>query len=151
MKTYILPIIVFLFSLSVTAQPDHSKIQALKVSHITEQLDLTEKEAQEFWPVYNEYDKKISTYKYQEMRKIRREIKDNVDSLTNEEALELINRLNTVESNIYKAHIELSEKLSHILPPKKIIILKISEENFKRKLLDRFKKHRGGSGQGKRN
>ena len=31
------------------------KIKALKVAHITNELDLTSKEAQQFWPIYNEF------------------------------------------------------------------------------------------------
>ena len=38
-------------------------IKALKVAHITEKLDLTEKEAQQFWPIYNAYDEKMGTLK----------------------------------------------------------------------------------------
>ncbi|MEP2238753.1 MAG: hypothetical protein ABJI22_10375, partial [Maribacter sp.] len=37
---------------------DWEKINTLKVAFITEKLSLNTKEAQDFWPVYNEYQEK---------------------------------------------------------------------------------------------
>lgn len=37
------------------------RIQALYVAYITEQLNLTESEAQKFWPVQNQYDHEIKS------------------------------------------------------------------------------------------
>ena len=34
------------------------KIQALYIAYITQQLNLTEAEAQKFWPLHKQYDKK---------------------------------------------------------------------------------------------
>jgi len=47
-------------------QPEMSEkkqqdIQALKAAFITKELDLTPDEAQKFWPVYNQYEKEITT------------------------------------------------------------------------------------------
>ena len=60
------------------AAPDVSEkkqqdIQALKAAFITKELDLTPDEAQKFWPVYNQYEKEITTV-----------VKDN----TNDDALD---------------------------------------------------------------
>ncbi|WNH07893.1 hypothetical protein [Thalassobellus suaedae] len=48
MKKFILPLFVLLLSLSTFAQKGRDKIKALKVSFITERLELTEQEAQQF-------------------------------------------------------------------------------------------------------
>jgi hypothetical protein len=42
----------------VTAQQQQD-IEALKVAFLTKQLDLTPEEAQQFWPVYNQYSGEI--------------------------------------------------------------------------------------------
>lgn len=151
MKTYIFIPLLLLMSLGIFAQPNHEKIQSLKVSFLTEQLDLTEKEAQEFWPVYNEYDKKSNKLRFHEIRNIRREIKNSLETLTEEKAVELLKKMNDIETRLHKLRMEFATKITSILPAKKIIKLKVAEEDFKRKMLERYKKFRGGgSGHGPR-
>ncbi|TXE10041.1 sensor of ECF-type sigma factor [Seonamhaeicola algicola] len=144
MKKHIITLLICLITLTINAQHNREKIQSLKVAFITEQLDLTKKEAQKFWPVYNEFDKKSATIKYHEMRTLRQEIKDNVSTLTNEKALDLMTKIESIESRLCALRINFSEKIKTILPPKKVIKLKVAEEDFKRKMLDRYRKHRGG-------
>ena len=52
----ILTILFSLFTLGTFAQPGQEKVKALYVAYITEELKLTESEAQRFWPVHAEYD-----------------------------------------------------------------------------------------------
>lgn len=47
-------------------QDDLERIKAMKLSYITAQVGLTAEEAQQFWPVYDQY--------YDEMRKARKEV-----------------------------------------------------------------------------
>ncbi|GAA3654192.1 sensor of ECF-type sigma factor [Flavivirga jejuensis] len=140
MKKIILPILLFFFSLNILAQQQREKIKALKISFITEKLDLTEQEAQQFWPVYNNYDKITSKIKYQDIRSVRKEIRNNIDTMTDEKARNLITKLNEAEKTLHKHRMELSSKLLKIISPKKIILLKVAEEDFKRKILDHYKK-----------
>ena len=139
MKKIILPILLFFLSLNILAQHNREKIIALKISFITEKLDLTEQEAQKFWPIYNNYDKVTSKIRHDDIRNIRREIRRNISTLTDKRARDLIIVLNEAESALHKHRMELSTKLLKIIPPKKILLLKIAEEDFKRKMLERFK------------
>ena len=132
MKKYILITLILLLSLSVFAQRKHEKIHSLKIAFITEQLDLTEKEAQEFWAVYNAHNKSFR-HKFHQMRDIRRDIKSNLNTLTDEKALELMDKLDDIEAKLYQERVEVSKKLRAILPPSKLIKLKIAEEDFKKK------------------
>lgn len=131
-------------SLTAIAQRGgHKKrIKALKIAFITENLDLTEKEAQEFWPVYNTYEDESSRLKHTEMRAIRKEIRENLNSMSNAEAETLIAKFSNVEERLYKLRKEFAKKLLNIIPAKKIIKLKIAEEDFKRKMIEEFKKRR---------
>ncbi|WP_248723903.1 Spy/CpxP family protein refolding chaperone [Seonamhaeicola sp. ML3] len=151
MKTYILPAILFLFALNMAnAQPqDRERIEALKVSFITEQLDLTKKEAQAFWPIYNEFDKVNGEIRHQEMRTVRREIRENLNTMSEERASELLKKLENLESRIQKSRQEFMSKIQSVLPAKKIIKLKIAEDDFKRKMLNQWKTRRKGP-EGKR-
>lgn len=142
MKTFILPILIFLFSLNINAQKNRERIQALKVSFITERLDLSEQEAQLFWPIYNNYNKVTRKIKHQDIRNIRHEIKNNANTLTDKKAKEILDKLNKAETSLHKHRIELSNKLLKVIPPRKIILLKMAEEDFKRKILERLRNNR---------
>jgi hypothetical protein len=61
MKKYLL----ILFIVAITpfartrAQDNGQKIQALKIAFITQKLQLTPQEAQQFWPIYDQYQTEI--------------------------------------------------------------------------------------------
>lgn len=130
-------------SLNITAQhKNRERIKALKISFITEKLDLSEKEAQKFWPIYNAHEKETSTIKYNEIRSIRKEIKSDIETMTDEKAIELLNKLNNAEMRLDKLKIDLTDDLNGILPPKKIIHLIIAEEDFKKKILEQYRKQK---------
>jgi hypothetical protein len=143
MMKKLLPIFLLLFSLNITAQhKNRERIKALKVSFITERLDFSEKEAQQFWPVYNNYEKKTSTIRFKEVKALRKEIKENISTMTDEEARSFVTKLNDAEIRMLKLRMEFSEKLSNIIPAKKIILLKIAEDDFKKKMFEQYKKQR---------
>ena len=120
------------------------QIKALKVSFITEKLNLSEKEAQNFWPIYNAYEQSMHKYKYSSLRKLRHNIKDNYNTLTEEEAQKHLDKYIEIENKIHTERNNLVSKLRTVLPAKKIIALKSAEEDFNRKMLDQFRKHRKG-------
>ncbi|GAA4900438.1 hypothetical protein GCM10023311_27590 [Flaviramulus aquimarinus] len=122
------------------------RIKALKVSLITEKLDLSEKEAQQFWPVYNAYEKETSKIRFEDIRSIRKEIRTNIETMSDDKADKLLNRLNKAEDSMHNLRMEFSNKLRSIIPSKKIILLKIVEEDFKKKMLHEYKKRKKEQG-----
>ncbi len=145
MKKFIYPILFLLFSVHAIAQQHRERVKALKVSFITEKLDLTAQEAQQFWPVFNSYEKAVNKIRHEDIRNIRREIRRTINTLSDSRAKELVLKLNQAETALHKERIALSSKLLKIIPPKKIILLKVAEEDFKRKMLERYrsKGHKG--------
>lgn len=130
-------------SLHISAQhKNRERIKSLKVSFITEKLDLTEQEAQQFWPIYNEYEKQYYAIRYIESREIRKEIRESLDTLNDKKANALLARLEKAEVEKHNARMEFSKQLSKILSPKKIILLKIAEDDFKKKMLEEYKKRK---------
>jgi len=142
MKTTLLYITICLISIGSFAQPNRERIKALKVAHITTTLDLTVKEAQQFWPVYNAYDANISKIRQEDMRKIHREIRQRATSLSDKEANELLERFLEAENKIHFERTQLVEKLRNIMSSQKIILLKVAEEDFNRRILEEMKKRR---------
>ena len=142
MKSFIIYISIVLFSIGAIAQPKREEIKALKVSFITERLNLTEKEAQEFWPIYNAYEKVTLQIKHKELKAIRREIKENLSALSDAEAKALINKLMDAQDRLHKMNEILLIKLQNILPAQKILALKVAEDDFNRKLFEQYKRRR---------
>lgn len=149
MRTLILSLFILCVSLSTYAQSDRKeKIKALKVSFITEKLDLTESEAQKFWPIYNAYEEKTFKTRHRELRGIGKKIKENSSTLTDAESLALLNKLTEAEKRLFEENTQLIFKLKKIISAKKILLLRVAEEDFKRKLFDEYRKkrHRGEKG-----
>ena len=62
-KIYILLLFLFFHSYFCQSQPpdgdDENRVEVIKMAYITHELNLTPQEAQNFWPVYNNYVNEI--------------------------------------------------------------------------------------------
>ena len=120
MKTSIILFFSILFSITSIAQDKREKLKALKVAHITEQLNLTTKEAENFWPIYNAHeDEKHKIYESSLAK--RKEI--NVEKLSEKEAESLLKEMQDFEEAKLKSEKNLVDKLSKIISYKKIVKL----------------------------
>lgn len=117
------------------------KIKKLKIAYFTENLNFTEEEAQQFWPIYNAYDDKNFELRVVGQNKIKRELK-NMEDMSEAQAAELLNRFETIEKQIHENNMDLVKKLKTFLSAKKIILLKKAERDFNRKLMKEFRKRR---------
>lgn len=129
----------FCFTTALFAQGKHEKIKALKVAHITEQLDLTAKEAEGFWPIYNASEEKMHALRKTEWKEVMKKIDDDFTSLTEAEATALIEKSLDVKEKELQTYRTLVKDLKGVIPAKKIILLRKAEEDFKRQLLERFR------------
>ncbi len=131
-----------ILGLMAVAQPnkgeDRKKIDAMKVAYLTDQLNLTKVEAEKFWPVYNEFSKSTQQMRRDGMKSIFEPLKDDKE-LSKAESEELLNQyINDIKA-MQAAELKLINDLRAILPAKKIMKLRIAEEGFKRRMLDRLK------------
>ncbi len=139
-------LLVFFISATVVAQKGerHEKIKALKIAHLTEALDLSGAEAEEFWPIYNAHEEKMHLLRKSEREDIHRLFKNGgIDALSDTEANKLIDKFIDIKSKMVAYETALIEDLRKVLPPKKIIKLKKAEEDFKRQLLKQIRQKRG--------
>ncbi|WP_310994129.1 hypothetical protein [Aequorivita marina] len=134
-------LIILLFStLSLQAQQKkHEKIKALKTAYITEKLDLTSSEAEKFWPVYNRFSEKLHTLKVREHKEIYRKLRDGIETLSDAEANKLIDENQSIETSEMELRQQMTDQLRKVISPKKIILLKKAEHDFKRKLLQKYR------------
>ncbi|MBI5219413.1 MAG: hypothetical protein HY958_10830 [Bacteroidia bacterium] len=125
-----------------------NKIKAQKIAFITNKLDLSPEEAQVFWPVYNEYQKKIEDIGAERM-KLMRDIKKNSATLSDKEMETIADKI--VEQEMAEASLlkEYHQKFKKVLPKSKVLKLYQSEHQFKKQLLrDMRGRHEGGVGGG---
>ncbi|RYJ40910.1 MULTISPECIES: sensor of ECF-type sigma factor [Flavobacterium] len=141
----ILPLLLFLISFSFFAQngkidEKREKIKAFKVSFLTTELELTSTEAEKFWPIYNAYDDKQYELKYLKMKTYLRQLKDdNLKNLSDKEAATLLSQIESTDKEIYQLREKYMNSLKKVLPAKKILLLKKSEDDFNRKLLQQYR------------
>ena len=142
---------LFLF-ISVTAFSQHmnrEKIKLLKTSFITDALDLTSSEAEKFWPVYNLYNDRIQNVKYNLEFTLFRDINNSggIDAISDKKATDIIASTIKLEKQLSDSKIELTNELSKVLPPKKIIKLYKAEKDFNRRILQEYGRRKKMQGQ----
>jgi len=111
------------------------QIDAQKVAFITEKLQLTPAEAQQFWPIYNEYESQRQIIVKEFMEKNLEERDMDVETLTDKQAIEI------ADSQIIQAQkmLDLRKKyhaeFKKVLSPKKLLLLYQAERDFKKFIL----------------
>lgn len=142
MKKIILAISLLISAIMI-AQPLRDgklkeRIKAQKTAFITSKLNLTNEEAQKFWPIYNEFETTLQSIRNGELRTIKQRLKNN-PNMDDKEANVLLEKLITAEDNRHNAKVKLIKDLKGVIPTRKIIKLKRVEDEFNRKLLERLK------------
>jgi hypothetical protein len=149
MKKLFLIAILSVFSLSAIKAQDRrgpspemfEKIKAEKISFFTSKLDLKPTEAQAFWPIYNEYEKK----RFDIQRRIHdfeRMPDEQFASLSDQEIEKLTNSYIEsfeMEGNLRK---EYHKQFLKILPIKKVLLMYRTENDFRSHLIREYKKGR---------
>ena len=139
----LIPILILLVSFSGFAQRGgeiQEKIKAQKIAFITDKLELTSEEAQQFWPIYNEFEAKVEKIKSEDLRPLKKEMRQG--DVSDKRASEILEKLIKAETEMHNAKLELVEDLKTVISAKKIIMLKVTEDQFNQKLLDRLKEFR---------
>jgi hypothetical protein len=112
----------------------YDRLKSQKVAYFSNNIDLSSREAEKFWPLYNEYSHQREAIS-QERNKILRQL-SNVEKMENEKdvkaLLDSYTASFTQEAELFRKYYQ---KFSEILPPKKVVRLYITEEQFKQMLL----------------
>lgn len=120
------------------------KIRAYKIAYITEQLNLTQKESEKFWPIYNLYDEKLHQLRSQESSRIRKLLSDEggINDISEADAKDVMLSVSEIRDKTHTTYKEYYSKLKEVLSYKKILKLLSAERGFKRSLIERLKKSR---------
>ena len=141
MKKILYIAFIFLFSSQLISAQDNDdeKIKALKISHITKALDLSQKEAESFWPIYNQFEEKTDKLYEAKWCDVKNGI-DLIEEIDEATAKTLIEQYVSLKKESADLKGEFVEKLHQVISYKKILMLKKAERDFHRILLEQYKK-----------
>lgn len=112
------------------------RMEAVKVSYMTVELDLNSKESQAFWPLYNEYKAKERSLRKAKRPSVR------VTEMTEEEAVNHIQSNFLMEQELLDLKKSYSSKFLQVLPARKVAMIPVVERKFKEKVLREMRNKR---------
>lgn len=136
---YILIVALCSLSIFAVAQPTtkRDKIEALRVSFISQKVNFTTQEAQQFWPLYNEYNDKLEANRKNFRQQYGKSL--NIEFANDKEAEQYLAAELTLKQKEYELYKEYYDKFKKVLPVKKAATLRRAEEEFKKELIKNIK------------
>ena len=146
MKNLILIFFLIASTLVVNAQKRNGKeqIEAARIAMISKKIGLTPKQAEKFWPMYNEY-----RAKRQEIRKeFNNKRKDFDASNASEEQRKSMLKLgHSFKQRQLDLEKKYSDRLLNVINSKQALQLRRSEEQFRKMLLKKLQERRDMQGE----
>ena len=130
--------------LSANAQQDdkQEKIKALKVAFFTEQLKLTPEEASVFWPIYNAHEADKEALRNAQRREVFQRV--GAGDYTEAEARAILTRNDELEAQEEQLDRQFHRKMAETFSASRTLQLFKAEYDFRRRLLNEFRKRGGG-------
>lgn len=120
---------------------NREKVEALKKEFLTKELSLTEAEAQKFWPIYDELDKKLNELRKKD-RAISKELKENFETLSDADLKSKTDALFASEAAAVQLKKDYLQKYATVLGQKRATKVLHLEREFKKELMKRMKENR---------
>lgn len=154
LKTTLLSLIIILTASTATMAQEREdrsgkrhfspeEFQAKQQAYLTEEAELTQQEADAFFPIYFELKKK----KFELERNVHRNADiRNRENMTEEQCREFVNKMSDVMIETAKLEKEYTEKYLQIIPACKLLRIRKAEMSFQRYLMKKMTQ-RGVHGQ----
>lgn len=115
-----------------------AQIKAARQAFITEELELTDKQAAAFFPVYWDFDQRMNAGKREDLRRNRPG--QAPKELTEKEARTKLLERRAQKQQMMALSLEAEDKYLKILPATKVVRLPDVERDFKKKLWERTRR-----------
>jgi len=140
-KTIILLGIMFMASIGFSQgqAKAQEKLQAARIALITERLSLTPEQAQQFWPVYNEYAEHRKTL-HQEFKQARQTY--DLQNMTEEQGRELRRIGLDTKQKTLNLEREYGDRLNKVVSARQLMALKKAEEDFRSMIIRRLEQRK---------
>ena len=125
-----------------------NRVKAHKIAFITDQLNLTAKEAEVFWPIYNAHEKFLYEYREKEINAMESIVKNsnkpfsspkNFDNIDESEAEKIYNIITDIRIKTHQENNRYFTNVATILSYKKILKLQIAEREFRKELFRKLR------------
>lgn len=117
------------------------KVRAEQVAHITSDLNLTEAEAQKFWPVYNDVQAKRRE-NYKVSFEALKSLKEKMDA--GEDVSKELDKYLDTKKEIEEFDRNAVKEYKRVLPTEKVAKLILSEEKFRHNQIGKLGRPQGG-------
>jgi hypothetical protein len=124
---------------------NREKLNAYRIAFFTQKLDLTVKEAEKFWPLYNSFQEekmKIQT----ERAILYRKFNQGNSTLSDKEMVLMGDKLMELQTLDSELIIKFHQQVKEILPPVKVLKLYQAENQYKQVLLNELQLRRPEEG-----
>lgn len=134
--------LLFINAFGVRAQHDkihqkaRTRIENMRIAIITSRLDLTTEESEKFWPLYNEYRKKVDKLHQDRMELIDGKMQsDSINALSDGEAEKVLSSILKINDEYARVQNEYYKRFQKLLGPRRALELYRSEVQFKRAIV----------------
>lgn len=117
------------------------QMKAAKIGFLTRELNLSEEEAQKFWPVYNKFDNEREAHR-RKMMALRLEANEGGDQLTAKEAEAAVEQYLQLRQEEVDMERRFYQSVKKVLPSEKVALLFQAEKRFQRELLRNLQQRR---------
>jgi hypothetical protein len=123
-----------------TSQQDaRSKLEAARIALITERLGLTPEQAQQFWPIYNEYAEQRRLIQ-QEFRDARKGL--DMNKLTEEQSRALMKVRMDGKQRQLNLETKYGDRLMDVINTRQLMALKKAEDDFRAMIIRRIEQRK---------
>lgn len=117
------------------------KIQVERIAFFSEKIGLTTDEAQLFWPIYNEMDKK-KTELFDKKAQIIRQFMEDSDKLKGKTAEDMLNNLVSIQQQESELPNLYYKQFRNIMSAEKVMKMYVAEIEFRNYLLSKMRNRR---------
>jgi len=126
------------------------RIETMHIAYLSEKLNLTSAEAEKFWPVYNQYKAEQDQLRKERQNDVQ-SVKQagGIDNMSDADVQKLIANETDFETRQLDLRKKYVAKFQDVISARKVAKFFISEDEFKRYLLNQLRKRRGQNGGGR--
>lgn len=134
---------LFIFTFTVNAQNYQRKdsFEAEKTAFFNQEMGLTQDERELFWPVYNDYSNRNNKINI-DRKSLYQYVSKNKDYMSEQELQDALSKFLSYQKQETALLENYNKKFLEILPPKKVMMIYVTENRFKVHVLKMIKDNR---------
>jgi hypothetical protein len=145
-KAICIALLMILSLPSIMAQnPNQERLNVYKIAFFSKRLNLSSKEAEMFWPLYNDFQDRKSGLQMQRVQ-MNRKFNEEVNTMSDAEMITLGDKLVELEVLEAELSVKFHKSIKEVLPPAKVLRLYQAENQYKVQLLKELQERRQSRG-----